>query len=73
MLEKISEKQPIVWEIYFFFFFSFYLGSGFSLYPSQWVEKLRNNTEIPERTLASKAFMSMGPEFLCQQSMTECI
>lgn len=63
----ISEKHL------FHFFFSFELGSGFRLYPSQWIVNFRNNTEIPEWTLASKAFTSMKPEFLCQQSMPKCI
>lgn len=62
----------------FFLFFLFNLGLALvlvalvSLYSSQWAENLRN-TEIPERILSSKAFISMEPEFLCQQSMTECI
>lgn len=73
MLERISEKTTDCIGNIIFLLFSFELVSGFSLYPSQWVENLRNNIEIPERTSASKAFIPMEPEFLCQQSMTECI
>lgn len=68
-----STRKATEYEKHLCFIFFFQVGSGFALDPSQWVDNLRNNTEIPGKTLASKAFIWIEAEFLCQQSMPECI